>query len=85
MHYLQTESAHWIRNKCIKSKDHEMNTTCRPGVQSGESKSNGLIYTTVPGICVMVPIYERCSALIAILKTNLDFFRISTVALDCLT
>lgn len=58
MYYLQTVYAHRIRNKCLKSKDHEMNTTCRAGVQSGESKSQGL-YTTVPGICVMVPVYDN--------------------------
>lgn len=45
MHYLRTENEHKIRKKCIKSKDHERNTTCRPrgsGVQSGVTKSKGL-------------------------------------------
>ena len=45
MHYIQTEYAHRIRNKCIKSKDHDRNTTRRPrvsGVQSGVSESKGL-------------------------------------------
>lgn len=30
MRYLQTEYAHKIRNKCLKSKDHKKNTTRRP-------------------------------------------------------
>lgn len=56
---IQTEYALKIRNKCIKGKDHERNTTCRPrvsGVQLGVTKSKGLETNT----CVTVAIYVRC-------------------------
>lgn len=44
--------SHKIRNRCIKSKDHERNATRRPqisGVQSG-LKRNWRIYIPVPGL-----------------------------------
>lgn len=49
MHYLQTQYAHTIRKKCIKSKDHKKNTgtTRRPGVSGVQSK----VYILVPGLC----------------------------------
>lgn len=44
MQFLQTDYAHRTRNKWIKSKEHEKNTTFRPrvsGVQSGVTNSKG--------------------------------------------
>lgn len=44
-HYLQTENAYRIRIICIKSKDHERNTTRLPRVSCvhlGVTKSKGL-------------------------------------------
>lgn len=50
MHYLQTESAHRIKNKCIKSKDPEMITTHRPRVSDMQSSVTKLksLYTGYP-------------------------------------
>lgn len=41
MDYLQTVCAHKIRNKCMKFKYHERNTTVS-SVQSGGAKLKGL-------------------------------------------
>lgn len=69
MPYYQTEYALGIRNRCIKSKDHERSSIRRSqvsGVQSDETKSKGLYTCT----CVTVPMYNQCSAVRLILKTN---------------
>lgn len=52
---------HIKKNKCIKFKGYDRDTTSRPlvlGLQSDVTKLNGL-YT-----CVTMPISEQCSALI---------------------
>lgn len=61
MHYMyfQTEYAHKTRNKCIKFKDYERNTTCLPHVLGVQLDVH--VLTKLKGLytCVTVPIFVQ--------------------------